>query len=441
MRRFSIALSAALLVASIAVPAFASGSKEGAASQPTMSGKLALWSTLTQQSRADQLEKIAQGYAAAHPGVSVEITVMPWTGAFDKMVASILAGNPPDVATVGQGWPQSLAGTGGIVTLDDVIQKVGGPDIFLGTSLEVLGSLDGKAYSVPIYVTPHLIMYRKSWLAEAGLQPPKSWDDFYAAAKAVTNPAKNRYGFAIPFSDIHGGKPIWGFLLSNGVTIFDKDSQGKWQLNVNQSAAVETYQYLYNLLKQTAPPGVVSYAVTDIRELVSKGVIWSMFETPELLLTIRDADPRAVSDFGFVPLPAKKRLGSSQGWVGLVAFTKGKVDLAKDFTQYLFQGDRLVDFYLSYPYAMFPAVASLYDSQKYRDGLPDELKPIVPLGPDILKNSAGIAMWTGSNPWSGEIENKKILPNALSDMLVNGISASAAVGEVTKNIQELMGQQ
>jgi ABC-type glycerol-3-phosphate transport system substrate-binding protein len=272
------------------------------------------------------------------------------------------------------------------------------------------------------------------------MQPPKTWDEFYAAAKAVTDPAKNRYGFAIPFADIHGGKPVWGFLLSNGVTIFDKNSQGKWELNTDQPATVETYEYLHKLLKDAAPPGVVSYTTNDIRELMAKGVIWSRFDTPEVLLTIRDTDPSLVSDFGFFPLPPKKRMGSSQGWVGVVAFGKGNVTLAKDFTEFMFQGDRLVKFYLSYPYAMFPAVASLYDNKDYAAGLPEELRSIVKIAPEILKNSAGIAMWNGSNPWAGEIENKKILPNALSDMLVKGISARAATAEVTKEIKGLMGQ-
>ncbi|WP_319417110.1 hypothetical protein [Marispirochaeta aestuarii] len=52
--------------------------------------------------------------------------------------------------------------------------------------------------------------------------------------------------------------------------------------------------------------------------------------------------------------PPKKRLGSSQGWVGLVAFEKGKVSLAKDFMEFMFSGDKLVDFYLSYPLCNVP---------------------------------------------------------------------------------------
>ena len=424
-----------LLAVALAAPLFASAQKEAA--QP-LTGKLTLWSTLTQESRAKALEKIAQDYQKAHPGVTTEINVIGWTGAFDKMVAAIMAGNPPDLAFVGQGWPQSLAGTGGIVTLDDTVAKVGGPKIFLGTSLSVLGSFDDKVYSLPIYVTPHFIFYRKSWAAQAGKGAPKSWEDFYDIAKAVTDPGKNRYGFAIPFADIHGGKPVSGFLLSNGVTIFDKDGS-KWKLNVDQPATTETYQYLYRLLKDAAPSGVVSYVTSDISQLVANEVLMGRYDTPEVYTFIKDKKPAMVSDVGAITVPARKRAGSSQGWVGLVAFQKGKVPLAKNFMEFMFEGDRLIDYYLSYPHAMFSAVESHYKVQRYIDGQPAELKPLLPLAPEILKFSAGISLWNGANPWAGEIENKVILPNALNDMLTKGITAEQATKKVTDEIKKLMG--
>jgi len=426
-----------IVAALLAAPLFAGGGKEAA---QALKGKLTIWSTLTQEPRKVALEKITQDYQKEHPEVTVEIDVIGWTGAFDKMVAAISAGNPPDLATVGQGWPQSLAGTGGIVTVDDVIAKIGGPKIFFGTGLSVLGSLDDKAYSIPIYVTPHIISYRKSWLAEAGKQPFKTWEEMYDVAKAVTNPGKNRYGYTIPFADVHGGKPVWGFLLANGVTIFEKDSAGKWKLNVEQPAAVETYEFLHKLIKDTAPQGAVSYVVTDLRNLVTKNVLLGMYDTPEVLDAIKAAAPDMLADTGFTFIPARKRLGSSQGWVGLVVFQKGNQAIAKNFSEFMFQGDRLIDYYLSYPAAMFSPVEAHYKVQRYLDGLPAELKPILPVAPEILKYSAGISQWNGANAWAGEIENKVILPNALNEMLTKNITAEQAVKKVADEIRRLMGQ-
>jgi ABC-type glycerol-3-phosphate transport system substrate-binding protein len=435
---FRFVVSVAALVCVLALPAFAGAqSEEGSTAKQ---GKLTIWSTLTQESRASKFEEIAQQYESENPGVDVELVVMPWGGAFDKMVAAIMAGNPPDISTAGQGWPQSLAGTGGIVTLEDVVEKLGGEGIFLGKTLTVMGSLEGKMYSVPLYTTPHATYYRKSWIADAGKKPPQTWEELYDVMVAVTDPDKNRYGYAMPLGDIHAGKPIWGFLLSNGVTIFEKDNQGAWQLNINQPATVETYDYLFKLLKNASSPGVVSYKTKEINELIAEGVIMSRHSTPEVLNVVRQAAPDDLTDFGFVTMPPRKRLGSSQGWVGLVAYEKGNLELSKDFMQFMFGGGRLVDFYLSYPYAMFPTIASYYDNEKYAQGVPDELKPLVPIAAEVLENSSGIAMWNGDNPWSGEIENKAILGNALSEMIVSGISAQEAVDKLEAQIKRLMGE-
>ncbi|WP_319417111.1 hypothetical protein [Marispirochaeta aestuarii] len=48
------------------------------------------------------------------------------------------------------------------------------------------------------------------------------------------------------------------------MTIFKKDAKGEWQLDIDRKAAVETYEYLYDLLKNAAPSGVVSYDTKEI---------------------------------------------------------------------------------------------------------------------------------------------------------------------------------
>ena len=39
--------------------------------------------------------------------------------------------------------------------------------------------------------------YRADWFKEAGLQPPKTFDDFQNAAIKLTDPSKNRFGFGM----------------------------------------------------------------------------------------------------------------------------------------------------------------------------------------------------------------------------------------------------
>ena len=91
--------------------------------------------------------------------------------------------------------------------------------------------------------------------------------------------------------------------------------------------------------------------------------------------------------------------------IGLSISADGNTALAKDFVKYMFTGDNMVDFYLSYPYAMFPAKEELFQNTKYQDNLPDNLKEMVPdMALDILSTSNGLGMVNGPFPGAGEFE-------------------------------------
>ncbi|MEF9974244.1 MAG: sugar ABC transporter substrate-binding protein [Clostridia bacterium] len=406
-------------------------------------GHLEIWSMLTQVERADSFEKMARNYEAAHPGITINVTVMPWSGALDKLVAAIMAGNAPDITVVGNGYPQTLAGMGGLVELSEVVEKVGGKDAFLGTSLTVQGAYENGLYAMPLYVTPYVAYYRQSWLDKAGIKStPTTWEEYYEMCKAVTNPAENRYGFALPLGDLHGWKTIWSFLQCNGVDIVNVGEDGAWYVDMNdesRAAMIETYDYLYKLCKDCAPEGIVSYTQTNVRELVASGVVMSRIDTPEIYYNVKSMDPDNLSDVSYFTIPGRKQFGSGQGWVGLCVTKDANVELASDYLEYLFNEDTMVDFFVSYPYAMFPAKAELFGNAAYQSSMPEEIKGLVPdMALDILNTASSLCMNNGPFPVSGEMESQCILGNGLVKMLVDDYSAEQAVDYVLENIASLM---
>lgn len=409
--------------------------------QPT--GTIEFWSMLTQQERADALQKLAEAYEKEHSGTKINITVMPWSGALDKIVASIMAGNAPDLFVTGTGYPQSLAGTGGLLELSDLVEEIGGKDAFLSTSLSVQGAYEDGLYSIPLYITPYVAYYRQSWLDAANITKlPETWEEYYEMCKAVTDPANDKYGFAIPLGDLHGWKTIWSFLQANGVDLINVDENDNWYVDLNEetrAAAAEAYDFLYKLVKDCAPEGTISYTQTNVREMVSGGTVMSRIDTPEIYYTVQSIAPDDIDDVKYFKIPGRKKTGSGQGWVGLSVSKEGNVALAKDFIKYLFTGETLVDFYLSYPYAMFPTKAELFNSKAYQDGLPDTLKAMVPdMALDILSTSTSLGMVNGPFPGAGEFESKCILGNALIKMLSENATAEQAVDYIVDELEKLM---
>ncbi len=409
-----------------------------------LSGTIEFWSFLTQEERAAELENIARAYEAANPGVTVNITVMPWTGALDSLVAAVIAGNAPDLFITGTGYPQTLAGTGGLLELSEVVDEIGGADTFLSTSLTVQGaSEDGGIYSIPIYVTPYVAYYRQSWLDEAGItELPTTWEEYYDMCLAVTNKEEGRYGFALPLGDLHGWKTIWSFLQANDVDIINRTEDGEWFIDMDddtRAAAIETYEYLYKLVKDCAPEGTVNYTQAEVRELVASGTVMSRIDTPEIYYTIESIAPDDMDDVGYFQIPGRVKTGSGQGWVGLSVYKGGNTEIASDFIKFMFTGDTLVDFYASYPYAMFPAQSALYENERYIDSMPETLKGLVPdMALDILETSTSLVMVNGAFPNAGEFESQRILGNALINMLTQGYTAEQAVDYIIECTEDLM---
>lgn len=448
MRKRIVLLIALLVSASVL---FATGSKESSTTQAVGSSRsanqsktLTVWSMLTQPERAQALEDMARAFEAANPGEKVEISLMPWTGALDKLMAAVMAGNPPDVTVVGQGMPQNLAEAGGLVELSDLVDKLGGPDQFLGTTLSIAASdLDGNVWALPLYITPVVCYYRQSYLDEVGWDKPlpTTWEEYYEMCKAVTDPSKNRYGFGIPLADQHGMKTLWSWIQANGVDLVNvKD--GKWYVDIDaedRQAMIEVYEYLYKLIKDCAPAGTISYTQAQLRELVAKGVVMSRVDTPEIYYNVRAMDPDNIDDVRYFKLPGRKYERQYMGWNGFAVTAAGNVDLGKKFLEFIYSGDQMVDFYLSYAYCMFPPVKDFYYNKQYQDGLADELQPLVPdLVLDIFEHSNPIALSNGPFPYAGELDQKNLLGIPLVRMFTDGISAAQAVDEAIASLHELV---
>jgi ABC-type glycerol-3-phosphate transport system substrate-binding protein len=397
---------------------------------------------MSQPERVKAFQDLADAYTAHNPNVKVTIEIMPWTGTMDKVMAGNIAGNPPDITIMGSGWAQTLGGAGAIEDVTGLLKEMGGQDSFLSMAID-MGRYENGIYAVPFYVTPYITMYRKSYLKEAGITSlPTTWEEFYDMCVAVTDKSKNRYGFGAPMADVHSWKTIWVFLQSNEIDLVDYKN-GKWVVDVDatdRAAIVEVYDYLYKLFRDASPQGMIGYTQEQVRELVAQGTIMSRIDTPEIYYDLKSkGDAAGLDDIAYFSFPGRKRIGSGTGAVNIGITTKGKVALAEDFVKFIYTGDRMVDFYASYPYAMFPVKNAMYASADYRAKLPDELKPMLPdMALEILSHATPLMMSKGPFPYAGEVESRSIFAVPLANMFTKGISAEQAAQALIDEVQALL---
>jgi ABC-type glycerol-3-phosphate transport system substrate-binding protein len=184
---------------------------------------------------------------------------------------------------------------------------------------------DGKTYVLPSEGDTAWLWYRKDLFEAAGLTPPETWDEFYAAAEQLNDPANGVYGAVI------GAKPDeawWDFmyyLFGQGGELLNPDNT----VAINSEAGVQALTFYSNLLKDgLVPPDVSTYGYVEILETLSKGkaamgIQW-MAAAQDLLScdkSLCDANGKPLLDYTLTPGireadgTIKRHTGGSQwGW-------------------------------------------------------------------------------------------------------------------------------
>ncbi|MGL4460933.1 MAG: ABC transporter substrate-binding protein, partial [Planctomycetia bacterium] len=104
-----------------------------AAAEPAAAEKrvVRFWHPYTQPQRTEEMKRSAAEFEQAHPGVEVQIEIVPWANIHERWRAAHAAGSLPDV---GLGNPPDYLDmwqAGAIHPVDDVVAAVGGDERFL----------------------------------------------------------------------------------------------------------------------------------------------------------------------------------------------------------------------------------------------------------------------------------------------------------------------
>ncbi|HEV2985415.1 MAG TPA: extracellular solute-binding protein [Vicinamibacterales bacterium] len=144
-------------------------------------------------------------------------------------------------------------------------------------------SASGEINLIPgIHSGSVLAFYRKDLLDKAGLQIPKTWDDWMAAAKAMHNPSAGVYGCSvIGANDFSLTSVDWWHRFENiGGKLFTGSIKDKsYKPNVNSAEGIKALQMLIDALKY-ASPHVTTFGFPESVDNMAAGktgqfVMWS----------------------------------------------------------------------------------------------------------------------------------------------------------------------
>ncbi|MGW6449999.1 extracellular solute-binding protein [Lentzea sp. NPDC055074] len=270
MRRTTLVTAMATGVALVLTACGSGGSSSNSGSD---SGEVTFWDT-SGPNESPVFKKIAEG-CATKDGYKVKVETQAFDGALNNYKTAAQGGQGPDVFRSEVAWVPQLAKLSYVADLSDT-------DLAKDTSdfLEApLGSTkyEGKTYAVPQVTDSLALLYNKKKLADAGVEPPKTWDELKAAAAKLGGEKSfflnNDAYYALPFIYGEGGDLV--------------DASAK-KIVVNSAANVKALETAKGLLDSKA-------ATTALDATNSYSNMQAAFSSGEAAMVVNG--PWAVADY------------------------------------------------------------------------------------------------------------------------------------------------
>lgn len=328
-------------------------------------GPITLWTVYDTADRIAIMKDVLADFTKAS-GVKVELVGVSAPDLPQAMVSAAAAGDLPDVVVHGveltSGWVSE--GILDPAAATEMVEELGA-DTYQPAALDLIrvDSEDGEYGTVPSDGWGQMVFYRTDLFEAAGLEPPTTYENILAAAKAL-NGKGGVHGFALGNS---GGDPFTHQVfedaaLINGCQLVNDSGE----VTIDSPECAETIQFLVDLNEYAPTGGDVD--TTRANYLAGKAamVSWSPHLLDELAGFFPDTPltcPQCKSDqqwlvdrTAMVPLrqgPSGDRPTQYGITINLGITTSADVEPAKELVRYL-QGDGYSDFLSISPEGRFP---------------------------------------------------------------------------------------
>ncbi|MEU1350476.1 extracellular solute-binding protein [Streptomyces sp. NPDC005775] len=349
---------------------------------------------------------VARSFEDSHPGIKVDVTVLPWTDIDREVAEMVKDGKAPDIAQIGAYADYAKAGK--LYSADQML-SIPTQANFLPKLAEA-GRVSRIQYGLPFVASTRLLFYNKDLFSQAGLKAPRTWDDIADDAEALKQRGV-KYPFALPLGQEEAQAETMMWLLSGGGGY--TDDVGSY--NIDSDENVQTFDWLKSNLVDKGLVGPVAPGKLDRAkafEAFAKGDVGMLNGHPTLM---EDAEKRGVN-FGMVQLPGAD--GPTSAPMGVADWIMGfkqnghRVEMGK-FFDFMFSDKNVIEF--ADKYDLLPvtdtASAAMEDDPKSKPlheflaALPDA--EFYPFGKtswaqasESIKQNIGKAVEPGANPQS-----------------------------------------
>ena len=424
---------------------------------------ITFWSTENQPARAKKTQMIINEFTKK-TGINVELVLVDENAIDSLMAANQAAGTMPDVvffpldfaaAWYAQGVLDADAATAVVNELD--------PNTFSQGALNMVKTKDGKYMAVPSDGWGQLLIYRKDWFDELGLDAPTTFEKIMNAAKVIQE-KKGVMGITAGTDpgQVFTQQCFEHFALANGAQVVDANGN----ITVDTPEMLQALKFYTDLMKNYGPNDTATYWLQS-RAAYFAGqagmVVWSPFILDEMA-GLRDSvlpncpecknDPAYLAKHsGIVPAFSGPADGPAQyGQVSYMGITtNAKTEAAKKFVAF-WLNEGYLDWLGVAPEGKFPMRRGTPDApDKFIKGW-GQLKAGVdrkaPLNQfysedvlnTIIQGANNFDRWgfaQGQGELIGAIYSELPFPQAIADVIEGNMTAEEAIKDLQATVEDI----
>ena len=385
---------------------------------------------------AKVIDGMVSKFNKENPGIKVTpVFAGSYFNTMTKVQATIMGGNPPDVAILLSVDLFSLIDMDAILPLDDYIKSSKDGESYIKDFFPAFmenATYNGKVWSIPFQRSTPILYYNKDAFREVGLdpaKPPKTWDELAAYGKKLVKKNSKgevtRWAVEIPISGGH----IWtfepfpiqagldGLASSNGKKVYFNDNHTKSALQY-----VLDLSHKYGIM----PKGLINWGKLPSEFL--SGRIAMIYHSTGSLTFIRK---NAKIDFGVAFLPGDKQFGAPTGGGDFYIFKKipkDHQDAAWKFIRFMTTPENCADWSMASGY--IGVRASVYEAPK--------MKSFVAAHPKYLIAKDQLKYARKEFSVHNRAKVAKCLFDAINEVLLDQKAVSPALDEAQKKAENIL---
>ena len=405
-----------------------------------LSGEITFWHSFTQGARMEAIQAAADQFMADNPGVTINIETMAWGDFNTKWNAGITTGDLPDISTAqNTGEVVEMLNAGVLAPMDATIDAIG-RDLFSENALADM-SMDGATYGIPYYSHAQVMWYRTDLLEQAGLEVPTTWDEFYDAAVALTNPDEGLYGCAVSCSpnDLLCTRYLNYYVRSGGGSLLNDDLTA----NLTSDLAIEGINYWVNMYKNCSPAETINYTVNDHATLYYQGTTAFDFNSGFQISGVESNRPDLLEYVSCAPLPLMAEgdpyYSAEATHIPLVTWANSEhPEICQAFIEYLYQTDNYLDFLAAVPVGMLPSIKGIDQNEEYLSNttvqqFSDEAAIIA----QAVEEGTAIGFEHGPSAQAGLLTSQGVIEEMFQDIIINGTDVETAAKAAEDELNEI----